>query len=404
MKPVHSFKEKIRTFFDILETLRKEKVHRLVISFILVVSVFGIAVYYIERNNPETLIRSMADGIWWGIVTITTVGYGDKYPVTWAGRVVGIIIMGSGVILTVIISGTIASILVERKMREGKGLKKIELTDHFVICGWNDTSERILRDFQALANKLKEKICVVLVNELDIDTLNELQFTYSSKNFEIDFMRGNFTHEQVLEKANVKKAQSVTIMADESGNNSRQNADERSVLAAYSISNLNPNTEISVELMNQNNEQYLKRINVRTIIIHGQFNSFMLVNAALFPGVPQAAREMMNFDFINDITTRNIPPSMTGKTFFDLMNMFREKDKSILIGIISETKKLTIDDFLSDDPSSIDDFIKRKFEESEKDLFEDTGGSIGVIINPGWDYCICENDKAIVIGEVKSRK
>ena len=404
MKPVHSFKEKIRTFFDILETLRKEKVHRLVISFILVVSVFGIAVYYIERNNPETLIRSMADGIWWGIVTITTVGYGDKYPVTWAGRVVGIIIMGSGVILTVIISGTIASILVERKMREGKGLKKIELTDHFVICGWNDTSERILRDFQALANKLKEKICVVLVNELDIDTLNELQFTYSSKNFEIDFMRGNFTHEQVLEKANVKKAQSVTIMADESGNNSRQNADERSVLAAYSISNLSPNTEISVELMNQNNEQYLKRINVRTIIIHGQFNSFMLVNAALFPGVPQAAREMMNFDFINDITTRNIPPSMTGKTFFDLMNMFREKDKSILIGIISETKKLTIDDFLSDDPSSIDDFIKRKFEESEKDLFEDTGGSIGVIINPGWDYCICENDKAIVIGEVKSRK
>jgi len=404
LKPVHSFKEKIRTFFDILETLRKEKVHRLVISFILVVSVFGIAVYYIERNNPETLIRSMADGIWWGIVTITTVGYGDKYPVTWAGRVVGIIIMGSGVILTVIISGTIASILVERKMREGKGLKKIELTDHFVICGWNDTSERILRDFQALANKLKEKICVVLVNELDIDTLNELQFTYSSKNFEIDFMRGNFTHEQVLEKANVKKAQSVTIMADESGNNSRQNADERSVLAAYSISNLNPNTEISVELMNQNNEQYLKRINVRTIIIHGQFNSFMLVNAALFPGVPQAAREMMNFDFINDITTRNIPPSMTGKTFFDLMNMFREKDKSILIGIISETKKLTIDDFLSDDPSSIDDFIKRKFEESEKDLFEDTGGSIGVIINPGWDYCICENDKAIVIGEVKSRK
>ncbi|HQP47192.1 MAG TPA: ion channel [Spirochaetota bacterium] len=404
MKPVHSFKEKIRTIFDILETLRKEKVHRLVISFILVVSVFGIAVYYIERNNPETLIRSMADGIWWGIVTITTVGYGDKYPVTWAGRVVGIIIMGSGVILTVIISGTIASILVERKMREGKGLKKIELTDHFVICGWNDTSERILRDFQALANKLKEKICVVLVNELDIDTLNELQFTYSSKNFEIDFMRGNFTHEQVLEKANVKKAQSVTIMADESGNNSRQNADERSVLAAYSISNLSPNTEISVELMNQNNEQYLKRINVRTIIIHGQFNSFMLVNAALFPGVPQAAREMMNFDFINDITTRNIPPSMTGKTFFDLMNMFREKDKSILIGIISETKKLTIDDFLSDDPSSIDDFIKRKFEESEKDLFEDTGGSIGVIINPGWDYCICENDKAIVIGEVKSRK
>ena len=404
MKPIHSLKEKIRNIIEILDTLRKEKVHRLVISFVFVVSVFGITVYYIERNNPDSLIRSMADGIWWGIVTITTVGYGDKYPVTWAGRIVGIIIMGSGVILTVIISGTIASILVERKMKEGKGLKKIGLTDHFIICGWNDTSERILRDFLALSNKLKEKIQIVLVNELDIDTLNELQFTYSTKLLEIDFIRGNFTHEQVLEKANVIKARSVTIMADESGNNTRQNADERTILAAYSISNLNANVQISVELMNQNNEQYLKRINVSTIIIHGQFNSFLLVNAALFPGVPQAAREIMNFDFINDITTRIIPASMIGKTFFDLMNMYREKDQSILIGIISEAKKLSINDFLSDDPSSIDEFIKRKFEESEKDLFEDTGGNLHVAINPGWDYSICENDKAIVIGEVKSRK
>lgn len=404
MKPGHSLKEKIRVTLEILDTLRKEKVHRLLITFIVVVSVFGVAAYYVERNNPASLIRSISDGIWWGIVTITTVGYGDKYPVTWAGRVVGVIIMGSGVILTVIISGTIASILVERKMREGKGLKKIGLTDHFIICGWNDTSERILRDFLALSNKLKEKIRIVLVNELDIDTLNELQFTYSTKLLEIDFIRGNFTHEQVLDKANVKNARSVTIMADESGNNTRQNADERTVLAAYSISNINSNTEISVELMNQNNEQYLKRINVSTIIIHGQFNSFLLVNAALFPGVPQAAREIMNFDFINDITTREIPSSMVGKTFFDLMNMFREKDKSILIGIISEAKKLSIDDFLSDDPSSIDDFIKRKFEESEKDLFADTGGNINIIINPGWEYKICENDKAIVIGEVISRK
>ena len=45
----------------------------------------------------------------------------------------------------------------------------------------------------------------------------------------------------------------------------------------------------------------------------------------------------------------------------------KNKKKTILVGIIAETKKLSIEDFISDDPSAIDEFIKRKFAESEKD-------------------------------------
>ncbi len=394
---------KVRRIADIYDTLKKEKVHKLILSLLAVVTVFGTSVFFLEHQNPNSLIKSIGDGIWWGFVTISTTGYGDEYPVTWAGRIMGILLMGSGMVLTIIISGTIASILVERKMKEGKGLQTINIIDHIVLCGWNENGVRILQGFRSVSEKSKKKIPIVLVNELEIDTVNELQFTYASKLLEIDFIRGNFTHEPVLEKANIRKANSIILLADESGENSLTNADERVVLAAYTISNVNPGARISAEIMNPQNEQYLKRTNVESVVVNREYNSFLLINSALYPGVPQAVKEIMSFNLEKGITSRPIPAHLVGKKFHELFTLFREKENSLLIGVISETKKLSIDDFLSEDPSSIDEFIKRKFAESELDYFADTGGKLNVMVNPGWDYIIKENEKALVIGEAKAK-
>jgi voltage-gated potassium channel len=398
------FRDRYRSLTDIYERIRKEKVPRLLLSFVAVVTIAGVLVYYIEGNVANTLFQSIGDGIWWGFVTIATVGYGDKYPVTVAGRIIGIFVMGSGMILTVILSGTIASIMVERKLKEGKGLQKINTIGHIIICGWNPGGTKILQGFQSVGEKLKKKHSIVLVNEMEIDALNEVQFTYNSKFLEVEFIRGNFTHEQVLDNANIHKAESVIVLADTSGENSAINADERTVLASYTISNLNPGARISAELINPQNEQHLKRTNVESIVISGEFNGFMLANSALFPGVPQALKEIMSFNLKNEITTRQIPSQMVGKKFEDLFRYMKDRENALLIGVISETKKLSIDDFLSEDPSSIDEFIKRKFAESEKDLFADTGGKISILVNPGWSYVINEFDKALVIGEVKGKQ
>ncbi|TAL33920.1 MAG: hypothetical protein EPN93_12865 [Spirochaetes bacterium] len=395
--------EKIRALGEMLESFRKERVHRLLLSLFAVVTLFGTVIYMFERTSPDALINSIWDGIWWGFVTISTTGYGDKYPVTWAGRIVAITTMLTGMILTIVISGTIASILVERKLKEGRGLQKINSKDHIIICGWNENGSALLDGFRIKSEKTRKKTDLVLLNELETEAMNEIQFTYATKFLGIEFIRGNFTHEQVLEKANIKGAKSVVILADESGENTLKNADERVVLAAYTITTLNPGARISVEIQNQQNEQYLKRTNVDSIIVTGEFNSFMLINSSLNPGVPQALKEMMNFSMGKEVTTRDIPANLVGKKFDDLFRFIREKEGAILIGIISESKKLSIDDFLSGDPSSIDEFIKRKFAESEKDFFADTGGQLGVMVNPGWDYVIMENDRALMIGEPRSK-
>ena len=249
-----------------------------------------------------------------------------------------------------------------------------------------------------ISSKTKDVMRVVLVNELEIDTLNELQFTYTSKNLIIEFIRGNFAHPQVLEKAKINNAKSVLMLSDSVGAPGGQTSDEKTIFGAFAVINNFPGVKLSVELVNPQNEQYLKNAGIDNIIITGQFNSFLLMNSAVSPGIPKAAREMMSLDMKHGMMSSGIPSVFVGKKFDELFDFYRKSESKMLIGIISESRKLSIDDFLSDDPSAIDDFIKRKFAESEKDYFADTAGSSNVLLNPGWDYVIKRDDKALVIG------
>jgi voltage-gated potassium channel len=74
----------------------------------LLVSLSSIAILICERP-PNSNIRTAEDAIWWSFTTMTTVGYGDKYPVTTAGRAVGVVLMICGVGMFAGFSGLVAS-------------------------------------------------------------------------------------------------------------------------------------------------------------------------------------------------------------------------------------------------------------------------------------------------------
>jgi voltage-gated potassium channel len=81
------------------------------IAFTLVI-IASIAVLSFE-DVPQANIRSAGDALWWALCTISTVGYGDFYPVTWEGRIVAAILMTTGVGMIGVLSGTMVSWLVQ---------------------------------------------------------------------------------------------------------------------------------------------------------------------------------------------------------------------------------------------------------------------------------------------------
>ena len=75
-------------------------------------SVASILVLEFESRSPDANIQTGGDAIWWGIVTITTVGYGDFYPVTLLGRLTGIFVMFAGIGIIGALASILASLLV----------------------------------------------------------------------------------------------------------------------------------------------------------------------------------------------------------------------------------------------------------------------------------------------------
>ena len=80
----------------------------------LVVFMASLAVYDAERGAPAASITSYLDAVWWALTTITTVGYGDDYPVTGQGRLVAVLLMVGGIALLGVVTAAVASWFVGR--------------------------------------------------------------------------------------------------------------------------------------------------------------------------------------------------------------------------------------------------------------------------------------------------
>lgn len=90
---------------------------------ILLIIFSSIAILQVE-NAPNSNIQTAEDAIWWSYVTITTVGYGDKFPVTTEGRIIATILMTAGVGLFGTFTAYIASIFVSDNKNENNEIRE----------------------------------------------------------------------------------------------------------------------------------------------------------------------------------------------------------------------------------------------------------------------------------------
>lgn len=164
----------IQLFFRTIKFFEGRRMFYIVAFSAMAVTIGAVAEYLVESTDPEAKITNIEDVFWWAIVTVTTVGYGDVYPVTSGGRIVASMLMIVGIaILGILISTLGAGLIESRFMKEDKsrGKKTIEpsLTDQTMMLIKNkiDRIEDISQDdFDNLMTTIKNLLNISHVQGL----------------------------------------------------------------------------------------------------------------------------------------------------------------------------------------------------------------------------------------------
>lgn len=376
--------ESIKRFFT------RHPLLRVFVIILCVASVGGAGVLLLERQAGVQQFRNVGEALWWAIVTMTTVGYGDFAPKALTGRVLAVIIMFAGISLMAVLSGTVASQLVARRLRANQGLMAIKVKDHVIICGWHHKIESLLGALLSLAGD-QEGFQVVLINEEHEDRMQSLknQFGYTR----VKYIRGEFTRESTLRQAQIEFARAVIVMPVESPTGGA--SDEKTILASLTIKNLNPKVHLVAYVHDRHSLSHVKRAKVDDVVLADNFSSFMAASHIMEPGIPQTIEELMESASSHRFQRVSIPKEYVGRPFEDLLQYNKKKHGWLTIGLYKEEEQTSFTDFLSSDSSQLDAFIERKLREAGRGMGE--GSRIAVNVNPSNDHLIEEGVGAIVI-------
>ena len=122
-----------------------------VVISLIVITIGSILIVWVEVEAPGAEITSGNDAMWWSLVTVSTVGYGDEYPVTIAGRIIGVFMILVGVALFTTLTSYLASNFTDRGAKKQRE-QQLELAHKNA-----QTIETLLERIIALEEKIEEK-------------------------------------------------------------------------------------------------------------------------------------------------------------------------------------------------------------------------------------------------------
>jgi voltage-gated potassium channel len=265
-------------------------------------------------------------------------------------------------------------------------------TGHFIICGWKHEMARVLKDILAVNPDFSDED-IVLVSMVEPATVENLRGEPELQ--AIRFVRGDYVDETVLHRANVKQAVRVLILADTSAQASAQEIDARAVMAVLTIKTISKYIYTCVELIDSKFKRYLENVHCDEILLSREHNRILLANAASASGISHVVHELIDVEKGPLVTTR-FPGRFVGDTFDNLGRHFRETDRSILIGVLENTGNIfhRKREALRDAQKTPD--VARLV--ANLQAVKELRGNQPVF-NPGPDYLIKPNSRAILIRE-----
>lgn len=277
-----------------------------------------------QESYDNAHFKTFEDGLWWCFVTITTVGYGDKYPQTAAGRILGGLIMLVGLSFYGLVAGLGSTFIISR-LKKGNEWMVSTFSNHAIILGVNNKLPRIV---EILLDR-NQRVAIVTEN---VDRVPQYPEHL------VAVIEGDFLLESILIKAKIDMATNVIILAD-THNRKPSDADARSVLAALTVEKVRPEVDTVVEAISADTVFHLENAKVDTIIQSGALTSEMLAYSADYPKYSHHLHTLLRFVYKNNVLLAPVPSDFWGKELHEIQLMF-VPDKKVVLGINRDNNEI----------------------------------------------------------------
>ncbi len=295
----------------------------IIVFFLAVIVLMGSVGILIFEKGHNDQFNTFLDGFWWAIVTLTTVGYGDKFPITLEGRILAIVLMLFGLSLFALITGFISSFILQRyKREEYTGMDLIGVKDHIVVCGWNSNAPIVIKELLSLYEAESRHFVIIAEEKPD--------FLFMKN---IHFIKGDFSKKEILNLAQMEFAASVIILADKTIERTDQDIDARTILACLSIEKMNPDIYSCAEIIFPDNVEHLIDSNVDEYILSASFTANLLAHSVKNHGITTLYGELLKSSEGNQINKKTASGSYLNMAFKECAIDILHKSYGILIGI-----------------------------------------------------------------------
>ncbi|MCK5542589.1 MAG: ion transporter [Desulfobacterales bacterium] len=225
----------------IIKAGTKRKGFSLILAYVLLLLISSLLVSMVEP--PGTALKSFWNSLWWSIVTSTTVGYGDIYPVSVLGKIIAVTLpMFIGIGLGAAFITYLASILIERRDKIMYGEKKFTGENHIVLIGSTDETKQLVE--QILIDENRDQRDIVIVADIERHPMPDRE--------DVFFIKGSPELKDTLNMANLKLADRVIIHTGK---------DDKSLFALINTLKLKKETcEVTVECLSSESFETFKSV------------------------------------------------------------------------------------------------------------------------------------------------
>jgi voltage-gated potassium channel len=294
---------------------------RLLAAFVGALVLGTFAFYWLE--GPRQGGVGYLEWFWSTFFTMISGDFVEVKPVSAAGKILVTVLVFFGIGFVSIVTACIASALVVEKLEAGRGMKKLHLRDHILVCGWNAGARTVVEELVAAANGRD----VVIIADSEDCPLPDADR-------KVHFVRGDCTDEEVLKRADAPHAHTAIALADTSGGRTYDDADARTILTVLTVETLNRDVYTCAELVQRKNRVHLERVHVDEVVVSGEYGGKILAHAAVYHGMSRVLSDLLTTGEGSEFYRVPVPAEVAAKDFEAALDYFRARHRAIVVAVM----------------------------------------------------------------------